>query len=210
MRVVKEHDERKNEILDTAEVLFAQKGYDKTSIQAILDQVKIAKGTFYYYFKSKEEVMDAILLRYNEKLLQRAWAVANQENIPAEIKLLQTISALHLNEEEGKEILMEIHKPENVKMHQKIMVMLLKEVTPIIGKVIRDGIKEGLFQTEYPEETAEMLLVYIQTVLDDDMVPMTEEEKGRRMQAFICNAGKMLGVSEGCFEELAGRLMGAE
>ena len=207
MRVVKEYEERKNEILDTAEALFSEKGYEKTSIQAILDRVKIAKGTFYYYFKSKEEVMDAILQRYNEKLITRAWAAANQENIPVQMKLFQTIGALHLDEAEGKEILEEIHKPDNVKMHQRILVMLLKEVTPIIGKVIRDGVKEGIFDTQYPDETAELLLVYIQTVLDDDMIPMTAEEKTQRMQAFICNAEKMLGTSAGSFELIMNQLM---
>ena len=207
MRVVKEYEERRNEILDTAEALFSEKGYEKTSIQAILDRVKIAKGTFYYYFKSKEEVMDAILQRYNEKLITRAWAAANQENIPVQMKLFQTIGALHLDEAEGKEILEEIHKPDNVKMHQRILVMLLKEVTPIIGKVIRDGVKEGIFDTQYPDETAELLLVYIQTVLDDDMIPMTAEEKTQRMQAFICNAEKMLGTSAGSFELIMNQLM---
>ena len=53
-RIVKEADERRNEILDAAETLFTEKGYSKTTIIDILNQVGIAKGTFYYYFKSKE------------------------------------------------------------------------------------------------------------------------------------------------------------
>ena len=61
MRISKEYDERKNEILDTAERLFHTKGYEKTTINDILKEVNIAKGTFYYYFKSKEEVMDALI-----------------------------------------------------------------------------------------------------------------------------------------------------
>ena len=51
MRIVKEHDERKNEIIDTASCIFAQKGYDKTSVNDILNAIGIAKGTFYHYFK---------------------------------------------------------------------------------------------------------------------------------------------------------------
>ena len=54
MRIVKEHEERKNEILDTAEILFEEKGYDKCSVNDILNRIGIAKGTFYHYFKSKE------------------------------------------------------------------------------------------------------------------------------------------------------------
>jgi AcrR family transcriptional regulator len=61
MRVIKEPEERRNEILDTAETLFFTKGYGKTTVNDILQAIGIAKGTFYYYFKSKEEVMDAVL-----------------------------------------------------------------------------------------------------------------------------------------------------
>lgn len=63
MRTVKEYEERRNEILDTAEKLFVSKGYMKTTVNDILREIGIAKGTFYHYFKSKEEVMDAIITR---------------------------------------------------------------------------------------------------------------------------------------------------
>lgn len=63
MRVVKEHEERRNEILNTAQTLFVTKGYMKTTINDILQAIGIAKGTFYHYFKSKEEVLDAIIER---------------------------------------------------------------------------------------------------------------------------------------------------
>lgn len=65
-RVVKEAEARRNEILDAAEILFTGKGYAKTTIIDILEAVGIAKGTFYYHFKSKEEVMDAIIDRIVE------------------------------------------------------------------------------------------------------------------------------------------------
>ena len=75
-RIVKEADERRNEILDAAETLFTEKGYSKTTIIDILNQVGIAKGTFYYYFKSKEEVMDAIIERFIEQDVQKARLIA--------------------------------------------------------------------------------------------------------------------------------------
>lgn len=50
MRIVKDGGERRKELLDTARRLFISKGYEKTSINDILKEVGIAKGTFYYYF----------------------------------------------------------------------------------------------------------------------------------------------------------------
>lgn len=63
MRIVKEYEERRKEILETAERLFLKKGYTKTTVNDILKEIGIAKGTFYHYFKSKEEVMDEIIMR---------------------------------------------------------------------------------------------------------------------------------------------------
>jgi AcrR family transcriptional regulator len=65
MRIVKEAKERKNEILDAAEELFAAKGYEETSTGDILDRVGIARGTLYYHFKSKEDILDALIERIN-------------------------------------------------------------------------------------------------------------------------------------------------
>lgn len=61
MRVVKEAAIRRNEILDAAERLFVAKGFDGTSTGDILAEVGIACGTLYYHFKSKEDILDAMI-----------------------------------------------------------------------------------------------------------------------------------------------------
>ena len=68
MRIVKEAAERKNEILDAAEELFAARGYEETSTGDILDRVGIARGTLYYHFRSKEEILDALIGRLNQAM----------------------------------------------------------------------------------------------------------------------------------------------
>jgi AcrR family transcriptional regulator len=61
MRIVKTAEERRNEILDVAGRLFAAKGFDDTSITDIQNEVGIARGTLCYHFKSKEDILDAII-----------------------------------------------------------------------------------------------------------------------------------------------------
>ena len=65
MRIVKEAEERRNEILDAADELFGRKGFDGTSTNDILEKVGIARGTLYYHFKSKEDILDALIQRYD-------------------------------------------------------------------------------------------------------------------------------------------------
>ena len=68
MRIVKEADVRKNEILDAAGILFSEKGYDNTSVTDIMNAVGIAKGTLYHHFKSKEDIMDALIKRQTDAI----------------------------------------------------------------------------------------------------------------------------------------------
>jgi len=81
MRIIKEYDERKKEILDTAERPFRINGYEKCTIMDIIKEVGIAKGTFYHYFKSKQEVLDAVVLRYVDIIRNNAEQILLIENI---------------------------------------------------------------------------------------------------------------------------------
>lgn len=54
----------KEKILEKSTVLFERKGFSETSIQDIVNELDVTKGTFYYYFKSKEELLMDIHLRY--------------------------------------------------------------------------------------------------------------------------------------------------
>ncbi len=199
MRVVKEAEERKNEILDAAEQLFGQKGFDGTSTNDILDKVGIARGTLYYHFKSKEEIMDALIERYNASLLSMARGIAADKSIPVVERIVRVVNALNISGGSNKEIMEHIHKPQNALMHQKIQKVILNGVTPILTGIIKEGIEQGLFSTPFPYECMEMIIAYANTVFDDDMVEMTNEERASRMQAFIFNAERLLGAESGSF-----------
>ena len=62
----KDNEERKNEFIDAAEKLFKENGIVETTISAIVKEMDVAKGLFYYYFKSKDDVIEAISNKYNE------------------------------------------------------------------------------------------------------------------------------------------------
>ncbi|GIN20159.1 hypothetical protein J1TS3_12930 [Siminovitchia fordii] len=91
MRISKKPENRKTEILNTAEILFTTKENSETTINDILREVGIAKGTFYYYFQSKEEVMDAIVLRFIDKGVEAAKVIAADPDLKAPEKLLKSL-----------------------------------------------------------------------------------------------------------------------
>ncbi|NIK79890.1 AcrR family transcriptional regulator [Paenibacillus castaneae] len=197
MRVVKEAEERKNEIIDAADELFGQKGFDGTSTNDILEKVGIARGTLYHHFKSKEDIMDALIERYNVRLLGAAEEIAEDKSIPVVERIIRVVMAMNLSGGSSKEIMEHIHKPQNALMHQKIQRAIISGITPILSEIIREGIQQGLFHTPYPYECMEMVVIYANTVFDDDMVQMTNEERASRIQAFVFNVERLLAVKSG-------------
>lgn len=205
MRVVKKAEERRNEILNAADELFRQKGFDGTSTKDIIEMVGIARGTLYHHFKSKEDIMDGLINRYNDRLLKAAKEIAKDKSIPAIERIIRVVMAVNLINTGGTEVMDHLHKPQNALMHQKIQKSIINKLTPILADIIRDGIEGGIFKTPYPYETMEMALAYTNTVFDNDMVEMNKDERKARIQAFIFNIERMLGVESGglkCFNRI--------
>lgn len=197
MKTIKNPEERKNEILDAADMLFTQKGFDGTSTNDILEAVGIARGTLYYHFKSKEDIMDSLIDRYSTGLLTKAKEIAGDKSIPVYERIVQTVMALNMNHDSGKEIIEHIHKPQNALMHFKAQKAILNGLTPILTEIIKEGIEQGLCTTPYPYEAIEMLVVYTNTVFDGNMIDLTDEDRVQRVKAFVFHTERLLGVERG-------------
>ncbi len=70
---------KRQRLLDSAYELFLKKGAGETSIHEIAQNAQVAKGTFYLYFRNKEEVTQALMRRVSRRVLSQAWA-ALEEN----------------------------------------------------------------------------------------------------------------------------------
>lgn len=200
MRVVKDANERRNEILDVAEELFGTKGFDNTSTNDILERVKIARGTLYYHFKSKEDILDAVIDRMAVVGMNKAAAVVNNKSIPVLERLTLSIMALNIESGAAEEVMHQMHKPQNALMHQKLQQNLLDGMVPIIAELVKEGIEEGIFNTEYPREAAEMALLY-SNIAFDDLNELTPDVMLAKMQAFIYHTERILGASKGSMQD---------
>lgn len=200
MRVVKEAEVRKNEILDAAERLFGTKGFDGTSTHDILNAVGIARGTLYYHFKSKEDILDAMIDRMTGRLVQDAAEIAADKAVPVLQRLTEMMLALNVQGNLGREIMAQVHKPQNALMHQKMREHLLGEITPIVTDLLEEGMAQGICRTDYPAEVAEMTLLYSNTAFDT-LIKYDEKERQRKIAAFIYNLERLLGMEQGSMRE---------
>lgn len=201
MRIVKDAAARRSEILDAAEKLFGTKGYDATSTGDILRELGIARGTLYYHFKSKEDILDAMIDRLTQALAARAAEVLDRKDIPVLQRLTLMMQSLQVNNALGHEIMSQVHKPQNALMHQKMQERMLTAVVPLVTSLLQEAREQGLCQTRYPEEVTEMTLLYASTVFDE-LSGLSEEKRQEKVLAFIYNLERLLQMPEGSLTEI--------
>ena len=199
MMVVKSAEERKSEILDVAEQLFAEKGFDNASTNDIIKKIGIARGTLYHHFSSKEEILDAIVDRMISRSVAGARGIIKDTRFPLLERLTGAILSLNLNSGAGAEVLEQIHKPQNALLHQKAQKRLIGEVVPLIAELIEEGNKCKMFHSKYPLDAAEMIIIYSNTAFDD-LAGLSPKEMQDKMEAFIYHTEKILGAKEKSLE----------
>ena len=208
MRISKEYDERKNEILDTAERLFHTKGYEKTTINDILKEVNIAKGTFYYYFKSKEEVMDALIERVSLIAMEKVQKVAETEGMDPQEKMLHMFLAMRMEGPGEEQMLDDLHRPENALMHQKSLNYIVVNIAPLLAQVVKQGVDQGIWKCPYPLEYMKIFLAASTTLMDDGIFEQDEKSQMEILTALLSLLETMLQVPEGSILSVAAQYWG--
>ncbi|MDO5018090.1 MAG: TetR/AcrR family transcriptional regulator [Lagierella massiliensis] len=189
-------EERKKIILDVSEQLFYKKGYDNTSTQEIIKKSKIARGTLYYYFPKKEDILDAVIKRSAEEVFTNAKKIAYDKTLPADKRLVSTLIAMSEDSKKNSLELEQVHSPQNALMHQKINDYILKNAGPFLTDIVKDGIEDKIFNTKYPDECVEMILIYANEGFDYLNHENDKEKMMRKFQAFFYNAHRLLGAKE--------------
>jgi AcrR family transcriptional regulator len=198
MRIVKEPEERKTEILNAAEKLFAAKGYEAATVNDILAAVNIAKGTFYYYFKSKEDVLDALIERRISDGVKKAEEIAASA-LPPVKKLLAIIMAQRPQKPVPEDITSVLHEKGNAPMHEKALTQTIIRLSPCLGQVVEEGIQAGVFSTPFPKESIQILLAAALVLFDDDFFQWTKKEAAVKAAAFINVMERAVGAKTGSF-----------
>ncbi|MCH7520176.1 MAG: TetR/AcrR family transcriptional regulator [Candidatus Marinimicrobia bacterium] len=162
-RVLKEYDERKNEFLDAAQQLFYTRGYEQTSVNAILEKVGVAKGTFYHYFKSKEALLDSLIERMTGQIIALIEKVVEDAELNAITKLNQVFETSANWKAAHKDLILtllqSIYNDNNILLRRKMFRRATSRASPLVAKVIRQGLAEGVFDTPYPDEVSEMIFM---------------------------------------------------
>ncbi len=158
-RVSKDPVERKNELIAVAEKLFLEKGYENTSVSDIAKTIGIAQGTFYYHFKSKADILEAVADKLISGLEYQIGKFISplQEHEHVGKRINDMINVLFKIKRSGEKFLEYLHKDSNLSLHNKLFQRAVNRIIPLFAKIIREGVRKKELNVDYPDETAEIL-----------------------------------------------------
>ena len=198
-RITKPREERRLEIIMTAQQLFAKLGYANCSVDRIIREMGVAKGTFYYYFKSKEEILSAIAGHTLAQVEAMVEQVANDPSLDALGKMKLLLSDSHIGDEKSLETAEMLHLPENRELHELTNIQSVLRLSPHFAKIVEQGNRESVFCAERPIETIQFLFTGTQFLLDGGLFHFTEEEVSSRRRVAQSIIEKALGAAPGSF-----------
>lgn len=189
MRVVKDPDERKQEIVDAAIRVFARKGYEKTTISDIAKEINVSQGLCYRYFPSKEAIYDAGIDEYADFIVSGNINKINLKGktLKEQIYLMSGRLGEYSEAEKGKKELYELfHKEGNQKLHDELFLKVGQKLVPFITNVLKEAKKRGEIKVNDPEAMAYFFIFGQIGILINKDIP--EEEKTKRIQECLIEA----------------------
>jgi len=201
-RIVKDPEERKNELINVATDLFMKKGYEETSVSDIVKKAKVAQGTFYYYFESKEQIIDAIVDRFQKEMLQLAEKLVDDKKLNSIEKFLKIVQFKMEISSDGREFWKYVLSNKNALLHIKFEKNLLPKFSKPLSRIIEQGVKEGFFDCKYPDFAALYILnVNISVGVGTDLYDKSVEEQKKLIFIVFDMIERILGAKPGLFFE---------
>lgn len=140
----------KQKITNTSIALFEDKGFSQTSIQDIVDELQVTKGTFYYYFSSKEQLLMDIHLDYITNLLKRQEQIIENKTMLNGDKLGEIIQLLIFDiKEKGPSGRVFFREIRHLAKHNTSIIKEKRDQFRLnIESIVTEGIKTGEFRAD--------------------------------------------------------------
>ena len=177
-------------ILDVAFRLFMEKGYERTSIQDIIDRLGgLSKGAIYHHFKSKDDILMAVTDRMTAQSNQMLADIRDCGNLSGREKLKRIFKESISRPVQNDIFTVAPNFHDNPKLLFSLLHDTIDEVAPnYILPIIRQGIADGTIKTEYPEQLAELILLAANVWMNPMIFDSSVEESCRKFMVF----GQML------------------
>ncbi len=196
---------RRDQLLEAAGELFLKNGYRNTSVNSIVESIGVSKGTFYYYFDSKEDVLDGLVEKLSEPIYEEIDEIASRDSSTAIEKLNDIFAVsrrIKLDKiDEVLRITRLMYRPENLRLLDRIESATIDVAAPKIARVVKQGVEEGVLDTRFPEEASRLIF---------SMGADLNEETGKKLLDVEAEVdGDELARKYNAYEKAIERILGA-
>ncbi len=186
--------ERSSEIMMGAARLFRERGIKSVSIDEIVQAAGIAKGTFYLYFRTKDELLakmaEAVIARMAE-----AVAAAGQSDGDVIDCFVNAIVAMRIVDRDEQYFAEALNHPDNSALHDLANMALVRQVGPVLAAIVERGKAHGVFDVEDGLSTMEFLLAGQAALLGGGRFNWSVEEQMARLRATLIIMERALGAA---------------
>ncbi len=197
MRIAKEPEERKADLVEAAERLFLEKGYDNTAVGDIVKLVGVAQGTFYYHFKSKEDILGAVLVGSLDDVGRAISDITNRGDLTPPEKVGAVIRAAFETIRQKQDLIESLHRPGNALVHDKLRRITIDILVPLVERLVEEGKRSGDFDVPHPREAGELILAAVAYSFDHPTLLSDSAHRGRMKAALEHALPRILGMREG-------------
>lgn len=195
MRQIEKTEKAKNMVLNSAEKLFSEQGYDETTLQDIIDDSKVSRGAIYHHFKNKHDILSELTRRTQEEINSFFKQVKEDTNLDSKEKIKSIIFYFQNN----------LSRKNLVSNNwiEKIPFALLdnvrctvKSLAPIFAEILQQGVDKDEISCENPELAAELILILTDIWLDPIVFSWNEIEGKKRIEYLL---GILTQIVQGLF-----------
>ena len=176
-------------ILDTAQRLFIEKGYEHTTIQDIIDNLGgLTKGAVYHHFSSKEDILKAVTARlFHDNSLSGKWSkIAEDASLNGAQKLKSMLYEALVDEQEQKFRSMGIHLQNMPHMLSDLLLRSVNDIAPnAIKPVLEEGICDGSIKVPFAKELSEVVSLLANVWLNPLVFPMSDKDIENKWQVIL-------------------------
>lgn len=200
------HELRRDAFVDVALRLMTVKGYDRMSIQDVLNDAGASRGAFYHYFDSKATLREAVLERMVDAATATIGPIVDDPDLPAMAKIEGLFNGIARWKNERTELLVGVLEAwmtdENAIVRERYRHAVTGRLTPILARIVEQGQADGVFTTTDPQSVARVLASLILATNDTALElyyarqagTVAFEEVERQFAAFTDAYERILGL----------------
>ena len=165
---VVEQAARRDAILDAAQRLILSNGYERLTVQDILEDLQISKGALYHYFDSKPAVVEALTQRLVDDVARALARIVEDPELDAADKLQLFFGEIVRWKSERQNLMVAMlpvwYAPDNLGFRLLVDRATAKRLAPLLSAIVRQGVDERQFATAYPEQAGAIIVAVVQAL----------------------------------------------